>query len=489
LTAGAKAGERSHGASRAPWRALERRGLIAADVLALSLVLVLPVAPLHCRVLFAGATALVLTVTDSYAIPLVFKEAVRARHAFTTTALAYFLTAAAAFLAGNSENLWFLALPAFVSLIALRCVAGSIIFAGRRKRGGLHTVVIGAGAIGQEIVDELQRYGKASLRPIGFIDSAAIARRDSHLPMLGHVDDFDQIVETHGVDAVVVAWGELRERQLLRTLRSATSYQLEVLYVPRFFTLQGGTLSPPSVGGIPLERLAPAAEDTPGWRVKRGIDIAFSLTLLLALAPLLAALAIATKLSSSGPVLFRQTRVGQHGHPFELLKFRTMAVDHDGDRAWQAGACDGGDQRTTVGKLLRKTSLDELPQLLNVLRGDMSLVGPRPERPVFVDQFEREVLDYRDRHRVPVGITGWAQVNDLRGNTSIARRARFDNAYIDEWRLGLDLRILMSTIGRVARDVVSAEDRDTRGVASHTSLNGGPETPRSSRGDTLIGER
>lgn len=454
--------ERDGAVSRGPRRALERRGLIAVDLLALSLVLVLPVAPVPCRILFLTVAATALVVTDSYAIPLVFKEAVRLGGIFSTVALAFLVTTTHEFVNGSGENIAPLALTAFVLFLTLRVTAGAVIFRARRRNGGLRTLVIGAGLVGQEIVDEVQAFGHASLRPIGFIDSPAIARRDAHLPVLGHVDDFDRIVREHRVDAVVVAWGELRESQLLHTLRSATRYQLEVLYVPRFFTLQGATLTPPVVGGIPLERLAPAAEDTPGWRVKRGIDVAFSATMLLLLAPFLAAIAAVVKLTSPGPVLFRQTRIGQHGHPFELLKFRTMAIGHDGERSWRAGVSAHGDQRTSIGKVLRKTSLDELPQLCNVLRGDMSLVGPRPERPLFVDQFEREIVDYRDRHRVPVGITGWAQVNDLRGNTSIARRARFDNAYIDEWRLGLDLRILMSTVGRVARDVVSSEDRDVR---------------------------
>lgn len=465
MTAGTGPAWRDDAVSRGPRRAVERRALIAVDLLVLSLVLMLPVAPVPCRVLFLVVAASTLIATDSYAIPLVFKEAVRLGGLFTTVALAFLVTTTHEFLDGTGQNLASLALTAFALFAGLRIAAGTVIFSARRRNGGLRTLVIGAGSVGQEIVDELHAFGRASLRPIGFIDSPAIARRDAHLPVLGHVDDFDRIVREHRVDAVVVAWGELRESQLLHTLRSATRYQLEVLYVPRFFTLQGATLSPPVVGGIPLERLAQAAEDTPAWRIKRGIDVAFSATMLFILAPLLGLIAAVVKLTSPGPVLFRQTRIGQHGHPFELLKFRTMAVEHDGDRSWRAGVSAAGDQRTRIGKVLRKTSLDELPQLLNVLRGDMSLVGPRPERPVFVHQFEQEIVDYGDRHRVPVGITGWAQVNDLRGNTSIARRARFDNAYIDEWRLGLDLRILMSTVGRVARDVVSSEDRDVRASA------------------------
>jgi lipopolysaccharide/colanic/teichoic acid biosynthesis glycosyltransferase len=173
------------------------------------------------------------------------------------------------------------------------------------------------------------------------------------------------------------------------------------------------------------------------------------------LAPVLLALAAAVLLTSRGPVLFRQRRVGQDGDVFEMLKFRSMKTADASGFVPVAGAAPGGvegaDRRTRVGRLIRRTSLDELPQLWNVVRGDMCLVGPRPERPEHVARFSADVPGYAARHRVRVGLTGLAQVSGSRGATDIARRAEMDNAYIDGWSLGLDLRIIGRTMGAVVR--------------------------------------
>jgi lipopolysaccharide/colanic/teichoic acid biosynthesis glycosyltransferase len=180
-----------------------------------------------------------------------------------------------------------------------------------------------------------------------------------------------------------------------------------------------------------------------------------ALVAMLAFAPVLIVLALAVTLTSRGPVLFRQPRVGQGGETFSMLKFRSMRVADDAGFVPVAGAAPGGvegtDRRTAVGRLIRRTSLDELPQLWNVVRGDMCLVGPRPERPEHVERFSGEVAGYAARHRVRVGLTGLAQVQGSRGATCIATRAELDNAYIDDWSLGLDVRILGRTVGAVLR--------------------------------------
>jgi lipopolysaccharide/colanic/teichoic acid biosynthesis glycosyltransferase len=165
-------------------------------------------------------------------------------------------------------------------------------------------------------------------------------------------------------------------------------------------------------------------------------------------APLLAAAALAVAVSSKGPILFRQRRIGQHGRPFDLLKLRSMTINNDSDTTWNVAL----DVRVTrVGRILRRTSLDELPQLINVLKGDMSLVGPRPERPFYVLQFEETIPRYRDRHRAPVGLTGWAQIHGLRGDSSIDDRVRFDNNYIEHWSIWRDLSILARTLSAMLR--------------------------------------
>jgi exopolysaccharide biosynthesis polyprenyl glycosylphosphotransferase len=206
------------------------------------------------------------------------------------------------------------------------------------------------------------------------------------------------------------------------------------------------------VWGIPLIRVKRAALRTRAWRVKRAFDLVVATAALVVAAPMFGLIALAVRLSSPGPVLFRQKRVGQGGQLVEVLKFRTLQVNDDSDKTWSVVT----DVRVTpIGRVLRATSLDELPQLINVIRGDMSLVGPRPERPHFVSEFNERVARYDDRHRVPVGITGWAQVHGLRGDTSIEERARFDNRYIEHWSLWRDVVILGRTVAAVVRDTVT----------------------------------
>lgn len=183
------------------------------------------------------------------------------------------------------------------------------------------------------------------------------------------------------------------------------------------------------------------------WRLKRALDVSVAAALLVFLAPLLAAAALAVRLSSRGPVLFRQPRVGQHGRIINLLKFRTYPVDHV-DREW---SLNNDDCPLAIGRLLRRTSIDELPQLWNILRGDMSLVGPRPERPHFAEPLSARVQGYPERHRLPMGLTGLAQVNGLWGQTSIDDRVRFDNHYIDHWSLWGDIVIVLQTIPELLR--------------------------------------
>ena len=204
------------------------------------------------------------------------------------------------------------------------------------------------------------------------------------------------------------------------------------------------------------------------FALKHAFDRVLALALLIVLSPVILCAALAVRLSSPGPALFSQRRVGRDGKVFDLYKFRSMRIepaqsttpsDDDataldfllgGDTA--PGGVEGEDRRTPVGRFLRRTSLDELPQLFNVLRGEMSLVGPRPERPEFVELFRQDIVRYGDRHRVKSGITGWAQVHGLRGQTSLAERVEWDNYYIAHWSLGLDLKILALTLVALFRN-------------------------------------
>jgi exopolysaccharide biosynthesis polyprenyl glycosylphosphotransferase len=232
-------------------------------------------------------------------------------------------------------------------------------------------------------------------------------------------------------------------------IRTCDRLECELFVVPRLFELHHrGGRDTEVVWGLPLIRLRRAAFRRVSWRLKRVIDLVFAAAALVLASPLLAAIAIAVRFEGGPGVLFRQVRVGVDGRRFTLLKFRSMRPVDDRESATRWSIADD-DRIGPVGRMLRRTSLDELPQLWNVFRGDMSIVGPRPERPHFVDEFGKTTPRYLARHRVPCGMTGWAQVHRLRGNTSIADRARFDNYYIEHWSLWLDLKIVVRTITAV----------------------------------------
>jgi exopolysaccharide biosynthesis polyprenyl glycosylphosphotransferase len=225
---------------------------------------------------------------------------------------------------------------------------------------------------------------------------------------------------------------------------------VEIFFVPRLFELHHTSREMDQVWGVPLVRLRRAAFRSLSWRLKRAFDVLSSGIALLLLAPLLAVLALAVRLEGGRGVLFRQERVGMDGRAFELLKFRSLKPADDSESAtmWNI---KHDDRLGPVGRFIRATSLDELPQLWNILRGDMTVVGPRPERPVFVEAFASSFPRYTARHRVPAGLTGWAQIHGLRGDTSIEDRARFDNYYIENWSLWTDLKIILRTVSAVLR--------------------------------------
>ncbi len=308
------------------------------------------------------------------------------------------------------------------------------------------TIVLGAGQVGAQIFDLLVAHPEYGLRPVGFIDAnPLLAEHQLPAPVLGGDDELARLIAEHQVEDVIVAFGRLPGHRLVEVIRTCDRLQCEIFFVPRLFELHATEHEMDHIWGIPLIRHRRAAFRSPSWRVKRLVDVLGAAAALLALSPVLLALAVAVYLEDGPGIIFRQTRAGLDGRPFNLLKFRSLTpVDDEESATRWAIATD--DRVGRVGRLLRKSSLDELPQLWNILRGDMSLVGPRPERPHFVDTFASTLPRYVARHRVPAGLTGWAQVHGLRGDTSIAERARFDNYYIENWSLGLDLRILLMTL-------------------------------------------
>jgi putative colanic acid biosynthesis UDP-glucose lipid carrier transferase len=240
---------------------------------------------------------------------------------------------------------------------------------------------------------------------------------------------------------------ERRIRDLLSSLRSSS---VEVRFVPDIYSFHMLNHSVAEIVGLPVVSLTETPMSGPN-RIAKAIEDRLLTTLLLIPAlPLMGLIAIAIRISSPGPILYRQNRVTWYGERFEMLKFRTMPVDTEA-RTGPVWSRPSENRATAFGSFLRRLSLDELPQLFNVLRGDMSLVGPRPERPEFVEQFRREIPGYMQKHLVKGGITGWAQIHDLRGSTDLARRIEYDLFYIENWSVWFDLRILAVTVMHIFR--------------------------------------
>lgn len=337
-----------------------------------------------------------------------------------------------------------------VMLLLARGVTTWTIMIGRRRRiVGHGTILVGSGPVAARIAGVLARCPRYGLRVVGFVDNPHHPDRAVHdLPHLGDLDDLSAAMRRGKADVVIVADADIPERRFAGLLREAMAATDDILVVPRMHQLQTHLARPDRIGEIPIMHIRPPQLNGWRWAVKRLGDIVFSALALLALSPVLGACALAVRIEGGPGVLFRQQRVGRHGRLFEVLKFRSLrpADEAESQTRWSVA----NDSRVgTVGRFLRRTSLDELPQLWNILRGDMTLVGPRPERPHFVKIFSAEHTHYSWRHRAPAGLTGLAQVSGLRGDTPISDRARFDNYYIENWSLWLDFKILLRTLREV----------------------------------------
>ncbi|MGA2928039.1 MAG: exopolysaccharide biosynthesis polyprenyl glycosylphosphotransferase, partial [Solirubrobacteraceae bacterium] len=328
--------------------------------------------------------------------------------------------------------------------------------AGRSAR---RTVVVGAGEVGARVGRRLARSPAYGLVPIGYIDDdppAADAVGGRPVPVLGPASELERLVEAYRVEHVIVAFSGTADSELLPVLRRCAARGVGVSLVPRLFDLINSRLACEPVGGLPVATLRSTNPLGATFALKHGLDRVLAVVLIVVLAPLLAVIALLVRRLSPGPVLFRQRRIGRDNHPFDVLKFRTMTheqpppgfVPSEGSAP---GGVEGVDRRTGFGRWLRRTSLDELPQLFNVARGQMSLVGPRPERPQYAQTFSVDVARFAERHRVRGGITGLSQVHGLRGQCAIADRVELDNYYIENWSPWLDLKILLMTIVAVMK--------------------------------------
>jgi Undecaprenyl-phosphate glucose phosphotransferase len=333
-------------------------------------------------------------------------------------------------------------------LAAARVAVRTLLHALRRHGYNLRYVaIVGAGPLGQALLARIRSNPWTGLVPKFFIDDRPelAGREVARLPVRGNSAELVHLLETEPVDEVYVCLPQTdweRMGDLIDTLSRTTA---TVRIVPDLAGFLMFHTSTSTFDGLPVISL----QDSPlyGWGglVKQVFDRVGALALLLLFGPLMLLIAAAVKLTSRGPVFYRQVRVGLDGRPFQMLKFRTMKVDAE-DHTGPVWAKKDDDRRTWLGTLLRRTSLDELPQFFNVLMGDMSLVGPRPERPVFIRKFREELAPYMIRHKVKPGITGWAQINGYRGDTSIRKRLQYDLYYIRNWSFLFDIRILFETL-------------------------------------------
>jgi exopolysaccharide biosynthesis polyprenyl glycosylphosphotransferase len=352
---------------------------------------------------------------------------------------------------GETVRLWGLA----CGFLVCTRFAGAVARQHARRRG-LNTLIVGAGSVGQVVAKRLHERPEWGMHPVGFLDKEPReVEPELELSVVGASWDLERVVRDLDVDLVIVTFSTAPHAVLLSMVRRCRALGVEVSVVPRLFEEVSNRVLVEHLGGVPLLRVDQV--DPRGWQfeVKYLLDRAIGTLGLIALSPILGTVALAVRLSSPGPILFRQLRVGLDGHHFEMLKFRTMRLAAAGDEDGHSLAGERApgvplvDRRTPFGRFLRRWSVDELPQVINLARGDMSLIGPRPERVDFVPAFAERVYRYGDRHRVKSGLTGWAQVQGLRGDVPLADRVEWDNYYVENWSPWLDLKILVLTVPAV----------------------------------------
>lgn len=332
--------------------------------------------------------------------------------------------------------------------LALRLLQGQLM---SRGWGSLNTLVLGCNGLSALVANRLKARPNLGHTVVGVVRLPGEEATEHPLPVLGTDADLPRLLDAHAIDEVIVAWPSANAQQLFGLVQAVTLMRPVTAQVaPGMQDMITAHLAIASLDGLPMLAIREVALRK--WHnraIKRAFDIVLSAAGLVAIAPVMAAIALLVKLTSPGPAFFAQERLGRDGRVFTIYKFRSMPQGAEAEGpVWT----HRGDTRATaVGAWLRRYSLDELPQLWNVFKGDMTLVGPRPERPFFVDQFKDRVPKYMDRHLVRSGLTGWAQVNGLRGDVSIEERTRYDIYYVENWSVLLDLRIMLKTIVEIFR--------------------------------------
>jgi Undecaprenyl-phosphate glucose phosphotransferase len=320
-----------------------------------------------------------------------------------------------------------------------------------RKRGYnlRHALIVGTGSLGQDVTDRVHSHPELGIKIRGFLseERAQVGNTLEGFQVLDTFENIRSVVIDQKIDMVLITLPLSAHERLKDILNDIGDEMVSIMLIPDLLelaTLRGGI---GEFEGMPIISL----RDTPlyGWNIviKRVTDFVLSITILLAVSPLMLVISFLVKATSRGPVFYSQERMGLDGKIFNMLKYRTMETQAEKETG-PVWAAKGDSRRTPIGAFLRKTSLDELPQFFNVLKGDMSIVGPRPERDFFIQQFRNKIPKYMLRHKMKAGITGWAQINGLRGNTSLEKRIEYDLYYIENWSLRFDLEIMWLTIWR-----------------------------------------
>ena len=319
----------------------------------------------------------------------------------------------------------------------------------RRGIGRTRVALVGTGEPAETVIQRIHEAPRLGYDLVGMASTSDLPPPEG-VRSLGSVDDIGTVILREGIDEIIIAIPEATNDDLMQVISKCDRSSIGIKVVPDMFQILAGQLSIGELGGVPLLNMRDVS--LRGWKLtlKRAIDIAGSAFGLIAGAPLFFLTAALVKLDSPGPALFTQERMGLDGERFPVFKFRTMRVDAEKFGLWTTR---DDPRRTRLGALLRRTNIDELPQLINVFLGHMSLVGPRPEQPRFVEQFRASIPRYMERHREKAGLTGWAQVNGLRGDTSIEERTKYDLWYIENWSVWLDIKIILLTVWQtIVRD-------------------------------------
>lgn len=371
------------------------------------------------RLLQASALALLLVAVRNYFV----RTADVSRWLYPLS----FVTVCSALIAGRG------ALQLFISRFVL-------------PRGGrTRVLIVGLGPVGLRFAARCKMQPELGFELVGFVslNEGSVGRRIGGIPVLGTKDDLRRLIRDNGVEDVYVTQTDIPQDTFFGLFLDSERETARVHFVPSLVEMVRSSIHYNEVAGIPVYSMRETPLQGPNAAFKRGFDIVCASLGLLVLSPLFLLITILVKRTSPGPVMYKQTRLGLDGREFKIYKFRTMRVDAEKNGPGWGGQDDP--RATRFGKWMRRCNIDELPQLWNVIRGDMSLVGPRPERPYYVDRFRELFPRYMSRHAVKTGMTGWAQVHGLRGETSIQQRLRYDLYYIENWSLWLDIKILMLT--------------------------------------------